>query len=66
MDKDYLIRLIREFNPGLEGRMFDVPPTRRDPFDEIGPWLSRKQAIAITGLSRTGNSCHPVLPGNCK
>lgn len=56
MDKDYLIRLIREFNPWLEGRTFDVPPTRRDLYDEIGPWLSRKQAIAITGLRRTGKT----------
>ena len=56
MDKDYLIRLIREFNPWLEGRTFDVPPTRRDLYDEIGPWLSRKQAVAITGLRRTGKT----------
>jgi len=56
VDKDYLIRLIREFNPWLEGRTFDVPPTRRDLYDEIGPWLSRKQAVAITGLRRTGKT----------
>ena len=56
MDKDYLIRLIREFNSGLEGRTYSVPPTRRDLYDEIGPWLSRKQAIAITGLRRTGKT----------
>ena len=56
MDKDYLIRLIREFNPGLEGRTSSIPPTRRDLYDEIGPWLSRKQAIAITGLRRTGKT----------
>jgi len=51
-----MIRLIREFNPWLEGRTFDVPPTRRDLYDEIGPWLSRKQAVAITGLRRTGKT----------
>lgn len=56
MDKDYLIRLIREFNPGLEGQTYSVPPTRRDLYDEIGPWLKRKQAIAITGLRRTGKT----------
>jgi predicted AAA+ superfamily ATPase len=56
VDKDYLIRLIREFNPGLEGRTYSVPLTRRDLYDEIGPWLSRKQAIAITGLRRTGKT----------
>lgn len=56
MDKDYLIRLIREFNPGLEGQTYSVPSTRRDLYDEIGPWLARKQAIAITGLRRTGKT----------
>ena len=56
MDKDYLIRLIREYNPGLEGRTYSVPPRRRDLYDEIGPWLSRKQAVAIVGLRRTGKT----------
>lgn len=56
MDKEYLIRLVREFNPGLDGRIYSIPPTHRDLYDEIGPWLSRKQAIAITGLRRTGKT----------
>lgn len=56
MDKDYLIRLIREYNPGLEGRTYPVTLTRRDLYDEIGPYLSRKQAVAIVGLRRTGKT----------
>jgi len=56
VDKDYLIRLIREYNLGLEGRAYPVPPTRRDLYDEIEPWLSRKQAVAIVGLRRTGKT----------
>ena len=68
MDKDYLIRLIREYNPGLEGRAYPVLPVRRDLYDEIGPWLYRKQAVAIVGLRRTGKTTlmrqvQDLLPG---
>jgi len=56
VDKDYLIRLIREYNPGLDGKTYPLPPTRRDLYDEIDPWLSRKQAVAIVGLRRTGKT----------
>jgi hypothetical protein len=56
VDKDYLIRLIQEYNPGLERGAYPVPLTRRDRYDEIEPWLSRKQAIAIVGLRRTGKT----------
>lgn len=56
MDKDYLIRLIQEYNPQLRGVPLTVPETRRDLYAEIGPWMKKKQAIAITGLRRTGKT----------
>lgn len=56
MDKDYLIRLIQEYNPQIRGAPVTVPVTRRDLYAEIEPWLARKQAIAIAGLRRIGKT----------
>ena len=56
MDKDYLTRLIYEYNPHLSGSAIDVPPTWRDLYTEIKPWMAKKQAIAIVGLRRTGKT----------
>ena len=56
MDKDYLIRLIYEYNPQLSGDAIEVPPTRRDLYTEIEPWMAKKQAVAIVGLRRTGKT----------
>lgn len=56
MDKDYLIRLIFEYNPHLAGKPTVVLPFRRSLYREIKPWLTKKQAIAITGLRRTGKT----------
>lgn len=56
MDKDYLIRLIHEYNPRIRGEPADVPVTRRDLYTGIEPWMAKKQAIAIVGLRRTGKT----------
>lgn len=56
MDKDYLIRLIHEYNPQLRGVPLAVPETRRDLYAEIEPWMEKKQAIAIVGLRRIGKT----------
>jgi predicted AAA+ superfamily ATPase len=56
VDKEYLIRLIAEYNPQLSGTAIEVPPTRRDLYAEIEPWMKKKQAVAIVGLRRTGKT----------
>lgn len=56
MDKDYLIRLIAEYNPQLRGEAIAVPEFRRDLYTEILEWMGRKEAIAIVGLRRTGKT----------
>jgi uncharacterized protein len=56
VDNEYLIRLIHEYNPRLRGEALVSPPTKRDLYTEIERWLSKKQAIAIVGLRRTGKT----------
>ncbi|NMB78462.1 MAG: ATP-binding protein [Methanomicrobiales archaeon] len=56
MDKDYLIRLIQEYNPQIQGTAAPVPGTRRDLYAEIEPWMKKKQAIALVGLRRIGKT----------
>lgn len=56
MDKDYLVRLIREYNPQLRGTPAPVPDTRRDLYADIEPWMHKKQAVAIVGLRRIGKT----------
>jgi predicted AAA+ superfamily ATPase len=56
VDNEYLIRLIYEYNPQFRGNPLAVPEFRRDLYREIEPWLSKKQAIAIVGLRRTGKT----------
>jgi len=56
VDKDYLIRLIHEYNPQLRGSPVSVPVTRRDLYAVIEPWMAKKPAIAITGLRRIGKT----------
>jgi predicted AAA+ superfamily ATPase len=56
VDKDYLIRLIHEYNPRILGATVTLPVTRRDLYAEIEPWMEKKQAIAIVGLRRTGKT----------
>jgi len=56
MNKEYINRLIREYNPGLDGRSFQVPEVKRELFKDIQQWLDRRQAIAVVGLRRTGKT----------
>ena len=56
MDKDYLIRLIHEYNPQLHNQSIVIPDTRRELYAEIEPWMAKKQAVAIVGLRRTGKT----------
>jgi hypothetical protein len=55
-DKEYLIRLIYEYNPHLRDGKITVPETTRELYHEIEKWLKKKQILAITGLRRTGKS----------
>ena len=56
MDRDYIIRLIYEYNPHLRGSTIEVPRYRRDLYNVIETWRAKKQAIAIVGLRRTGKT----------
>lgn len=56
MNKDYLIRLIAEYNPQLRGEAIAVPEFQRDLYAEVMEWMGRKEAIAIVGLRRTGKT----------
>jgi len=56
MDKEYITRLIYEYNPHLRGGTIGVPPYRRDLYTAIDKWREKKQAIAIVGLRRTGKT----------
>ena len=56
MNKDYLIRLIAEYNPQLRGEAIVVPEFQRDLYAEVLEWMGRKEAIAIVGLRRTGKT----------
>lgn len=56
MDKEYITRLIYEYNPHLRGGKFEVPGFRRELYSEVEKWLQKKQAIAIIGLRRTGKT----------
>jgi len=61
MDKDYLIRLIHEYNPQIQGQSIALPDTRRELYAEIEPWMAKKQAVAIVGLRRTGKTTLMLL-----
>ncbi len=56
MDKEYITRLIQEYNPHLRGVSVEVPEFKRELYSEIYKWLEKKQAIAIVGLRRTGKT----------
>jgi len=56
MDKEYITRLIYEYNPQLRGGTIEVPRYRRDLYAAIDAWREKKQAIAIVGLRRTGKT----------
>jgi len=52
MDKDYIIRLIRTFNPQWEAKKIDVPEFKREIYADIKKYMGKKQIIALTGLRR--------------
>jgi predicted AAA+ superfamily ATPase len=56
MDKEYITRLIYEYNSHLRGGTIEVPRYRRDLYTAIDLWREKKQAIAIVGLRRTGKT----------
>ena len=56
MDREYITRLIFEYNPHLRGEKVEVPEFRRELYSEIEKWLPKKQIIAIVGLRRTGKT----------
>lgn len=56
MDREYITRLIFEYNPHLRGEEIKVPEFKRELYFEIEEWLPKKQAIAIVGLRRTGKT----------
>ncbi len=56
MDKEYITRLIYEYNPHLRGGKIEVPEFKRELYAEVENWLDKRQAIAIVGLRRTGKT----------
>ena len=56
MNKEYINRLILEYNPILDGRTLQVPELRRELFEDLERWLDKRQALAIVGLRRTGKT----------
>ena len=56
MDKEYIRRLIYEYNPQLTGKEADVPTFKRRLYTELSQWLPKKQIIAIAGLRRVGKT----------
>ena len=56
MDKEYIIRLIHEYNLHLRGQKLVVPEFRRELYREVERWMPKNQAIAIVGLRRTGKT----------
>ena len=56
MDRDYVTRLIHEYNFHLGGREFVVPGFRRELYCEVERWMPKDQAIAMVGLRRTGKT----------
>ncbi|MCD6092951.1 MAG: ATP-binding protein [Candidatus Aenigmarchaeota archaeon] len=56
MDKDYIIRLIRTFNPQWEAKKIDVPEFKREIYADIKKYMGKKQIIALTGLRRIGKT----------
>jgi len=56
MDKEYITRLVYEYNPQRRGGKIELPKFRREMYPEIEKWLTKKQVIAIVGLRRTGKT----------
>ena len=56
MEKEYIKRLIYEYNPQLTGKKIEVPTFKRKLYFDLLKWLKKKQIIAITGLRRVGKT----------
>ena len=62
MDKDYIIRLIRTFNPqwaegaGRDRKKADIPKFKRDIYTKLKENIGKKQIIALTGMRRVGKT----------
>lgn len=56
MEKEYIRRLIYEYNPQLTGKKIELPVFKRYLYFELLKWLKKKQIIAITGLRRVGKT----------
>jgi predicted AAA+ superfamily ATPase len=56
MEKEYIKRLIYEYNPQLTGKKIEVPNFKRKLYFDLLKWLKKKQIIAITGLRRVGKT----------
>jgi len=56
MDREYVTRLIHEYNLHLGGGRLVVPGFRRELYCEVERWMPKDQAIAIVGLRRTGKT----------
>lgn len=56
MDKEYISRLVYEYNPQLTGQKIELPHFKRSLYFELLKWLKKKQIIAVTGLRRTGKT----------
>lgn len=56
MDKEYITRLIYEYNPQLRGEPTEVPQFKRYLYPEVTKWIKRKQIIAVVGLRRVGKT----------
>lgn len=65
MEKEYIKRLIYEYNPQLTGKKIEVPAFRRKLYLELLKWLQKKQILAITGLRRVGKTTlmKQLIPG---
>jgi len=55
MDKEYMTRLIYEYNEHRE-KGIATPPFKRHLYHELKKWMGKKQILAITGLRRTGKT----------
>jgi len=56
MDKEYITRLLFEYNVHLKGTEIIVPDFRRELYEEVERWMPKDQAVAIVGLRRTGKT----------
>lgn len=56
MDKEYIRRLIYEYNPQLTGKKIELPSFKRELYSKLLKWFGKKQIIGVTGLRRVGKT----------